>query len=75
MGAWYSLPQRPYHPEAPADAAADLRAADSKPLLNDILDLSKVETGRLDLLPAPFSIRQCQKSWWEIRSACGRCWC
>ena len=28
-------------------------------LLNDILDFSKIEAGKLDLNPAPFSIRQC----------------
>ena len=30
-------------------------------LLNDILDFSKIEAGRLDMEPAPFSLRQCLK--------------
>jgi len=28
-------------------------------LLNDVLDFSKIEAGRMDLDPAPFSVRAC----------------
>jgi signal transduction histidine kinase/ActR/RegA family two-component response regulator len=31
-------------------------------LLNDILDFSKIEAGRLELYPAPFSLRECMQS-------------
>ncbi len=30
-------------------------------LLNDVLDFSRIETGRLELRPVPFSLRQCIK--------------
>ncbi len=31
-------------------------------LLNDILDFSKIEAGRMELLPIPFSLRECLKN-------------
>jgi CheY-like chemotaxis protein len=38
-------------------------------LLNDILDFSKVEAGKLELVPAPFEIRQC--IWDVVRTLSG----
>ncbi len=47
--------QREYLTDAKTSAQALLA------LLNDILDLSKIEAGRLELDPNPFSLRECVK--------------
>jgi two-component system, sensor histidine kinase and response regulator len=49
------LPPEQRHYVERARASADLLLR----VINDILDFSKIEAGRLDLEPAPFSLREC----------------
>ena len=56
--------QRDYLETVESSAHALLR------IINDILDLSKIEAGRMDLEQAPFSLRECLEG--AARRSCRR---